>query len=90
MFEFAAKSLSDLRTSDHDAGRVAREVTFVVAVECANGTWCELDADDRTHGERLAINWVDNLNARGASVWPVEASGKLARRGVFFYYEDNR
>lgn len=88
MTKFAAQSMSDLRTIEATAGRLAREVQFIVNVECDDGSWCELDADSVTHAERLAMNWVDVMNARGASCWEVVAEGKVKRKPFFTYYED--
>jgi hypothetical protein len=86
-FVFAAKSINDLQTADYNAGRVARETTISVFVECANGTWCELDADDGTHAEALAIAWVDNHDARGASCWRINPKdGTVIGRSFFNYY----
>ena len=88
MTKFAAQSIRDLRTAEADAGRLAREAKFVVSVEVDDGSWCELDADDVTHAERLAMNWVDVMNARGASCWEVIANGGVKRKPFFTYYEN--
>lgn len=88
MTKFAAQSIRDLRTTEATVGRLARQAKFVVDVECDDGSWCELDADSVTHAERLAINWVDTLNARGASCWEVLADGKVKRKPFFTYFED--
>lgn len=88
MTKFAAQTAADFRTQGACAARVIRAPSFVVIVEADDGSWCELDADDRHHGERLAMNWVDTLGARGACVWAFDAAtGKLNHRCEFDYFE---
>ena len=87
MTKFKAQSINDLRTNDATLGRFARGSKFVVDVEVNDGSWCELDADDKAHAERLARNWVDVLNARGASCWEVDEFGRCKRKPFFTYYE---
>lgn len=85
--KFAARSMADLLTPERDAGRLARKVEYVVAVEVDDGSWCELDATDYAHGQVLARNWVDKLNARGCSVWRVRLmDGKIVPKSLFNYY----
>ena len=79
MPKFYAASIRDLMTAERNAGRVARKCPYIVAVEADDGSWCELDATSLNHGFTLATNWVDKMNARGASVWEVKPSGKLGR-----------
>lgn len=88
MTKFAAQSIQDLRTGAATMGRFARKAKFVVDVECDDGSWCELDADDKAHAKRLARNWVDVMGARGASCWEVVGNGNVARRSFFNYYEN--
>lgn len=87
MTKFAAQSIRDLRTIEATVGRLTRKAQFVVDVECSDGSWCELDADSVTHAERLAMNWVDTLNARGASCWSVKPDGSVERKPFFTYFE---
>jgi hypothetical protein len=88
MPKFSASSAADFRTEAANAGRVARVPVFVVIVEADDGSWCELDAESITHAERLAMNWVDTLGARGACVWGFDAvTGKLNCRCEFDYFE---
>lgn len=88
-FQFSAKSITDLMSEPRNAGRKARGCLFIVAVEAANGSWAELDADSLEHGEALAKAWVENHNARGCSVWRVEPSGNMARKHSFSLFADN-
>jgi hypothetical protein len=78
MPKFEALKISDLFTAERCAGRVARvkayrkmgqTFTHIVACEASDGSWCEFDAESLAHAERLANNAVDNLDARGCSVW---------------------
>jgi len=88
MAKFAAQSIQDLRTGAATMGRFVRKAAFVVDVECDDGSWCELDADDKAHAERLARNWVDVMGARGASCWEVIGNGNVKKKPFFTYYED--
>lgn len=67
MTKFKAQKLGDLLTRSANAGRKARGVSYVVHVEVDDGSWCELDASGSQHARTLADNWVDKMNARGAS-----------------------
>lgn len=71
MTKFAALSIDALRTAEANRGRMVRGANFVVCVECDDGSWCELDADDQGHAGVLARNWVETQDARGASCWRV-------------------
>jgi hypothetical protein len=89
MTKFSAQSINDLRTPEATAGRLARKARFVVDVEVDDGSWCELDADDRAHAIRLAHHWVDpeRGHARGASCWEViPETGAVKRRSFFNIY----
>ena len=87
MPKFSALSVADLLTPERDAGRVARKVEWVVFVECDDGSWCELDADDFAHAKVLAHNWVDTLGARGCSVRRVRLiDGKCVRGPSAYTY----
>lgn len=85
--KFVAQRLTDLFSPERDKGRLARKAKLIVACEVDDGSWCELDATDLAHAKALAHNWVDKMNARGCSVWHVEADGS-AERGpaVYRYY----
>ena len=87
MTKFKARTINDLRTLEATAGRAARKARFVVDVEVDDGSWCELDVDDKAHAERLARNWVDVMSARGASCWEVDENGCCKRKPFFVYYE---
>jgi hypothetical protein len=91
MTKFAALSILDLRTPEANRGRRARRAKFVVAVEADDGSWFELDADDRDHARTLARNVVDVQSARGASCWvAVPVGDETAEHGArsFFNYYD--
>jgi hypothetical protein len=80
MPKFSATKLTDLFTPAHNAGRILRNVQFVVACEASDGSWCEFDADDLMHARVLADNAVDKLSARGCSIWSVNRiTGRYAR-----------
>lgn len=83
MSKFEAKTIRDLMTKERSAGRVSRGVGYVVCVECDDGSWCELDATSVPHAKTLADNWVDKMNARGASVRRVLPAGTLARDTLY-------
>lgn len=100
MAKFQAASIRDLMTPERDAGRVSRaaqyaadkgrtldiaKLSHIVAVEADDGSWFELDADDFANARALAVNQVDKMNARGASVWQVWENGKLGRHSKFLY-----
>lgn len=87
---FSATSFADLQSAERVAGRLARGVKFVVEVEARDGSWCELDADDKAHAIRLADVWVDRERgqARGASCWSVLSNGKLGRKGFYRVFEE--
>lgn len=80
MPKFSALSITDLFTAERDAGRVARGVRYIVASEASDGSWCEFDGESFGHALRLADNAVDNLGARGASVWFVGTEGQCINR----------
>lgn len=87
MTKFAATSIADLCTPAATAGRLARKAKFVVMVECDDGSWCELDADDQGHAGTLARNFVDKQNARGASCRRVDTrTGELHPKSFYHYY----
>jgi hypothetical protein len=87
MSKFVAQSLADLRTPERSAGRILRNVDYIVAVEVDDGSWCELDAETEEHARVLARNWVDKLGARGCSCWHVRRQdGKLVKQSFFNYY----
>jgi hypothetical protein len=88
MTKFLAQSANDLRTTDRNAGRVARKVKFIVQVEADDGSWTELDADSQAHAKILADNWVEKLNARGCSCWKVAADGKLSKHAFYHKYAE--
>lgn len=78
MTKFRAQTIRDFMTDEANAGRIARGTKIAVCVETADGSWCELDADDSNHAKILAMNWVEFHNARGASCWIVLSNGHLA------------
>ena len=82
MPKFEAKSIEDPFTAERDAGRVARKVEYIVACEASDGSWCEFDGASFGHAKVLAINAVENLRARGCSVWNVRTDGTV---GVALY-----
>ena len=87
MPKFIARSILDLMTPEREAGRVARGAHFIVAVEVDDGSWVELDADDKPHAAVIADNWVAKLNARGASCWAVfPGCGGLADQPFYTRY----
>lgn len=88
MPKFSALSFADLQSEERVAGRKARKARFVVEVEADDGSWCELDADDKAHARLLAIHWVDIGGARGASCWQTLPSGKLARSSFYKVFEE--
>jgi len=85
--KFEALKIEDLFTADRDAGRLARKVSYIVACEASDGSWCEFDADSVAHAKVLADNAVDKLGARGCSVWRVSmADGVCHTSGAFPIY----
>lgn len=85
MPKFSATSINDLRTDERNVGRRARGVEWVVACEASDGSWCEFDGDDYLHAKRLADSAVDNLGARGCTVWHVcRFTGAMRERSVYF------
>jgi hypothetical protein len=86
MTKFRSLSINDFFTAEAAEGRKARDAAFVVAVEVDDGSWCELDAEDGTHAERLAETWVDLMNARGASCRAVKPDGTLVKKPFFTHY----
>lgn len=89
MPKFSALSFRDLQSAERRAGRVARKAHFVVEVEADDGSWCELDADDRDHAKRLADNWVGVCRARGCSCWMVNSvTGRLAGKCFYKIFEE--
>lgn len=86
MPKFRATSIKDFMTAEAAEGRKARGVGFVVAVEADDGSWCELDATDRTHAERLAEVWVTQMNARGCSCREVKPDGTLKTKTFFTFF----
>lgn len=54
---------------------IAQGVNFIVAVENNRGEWFLLHADDQAHASDLAHNWVDVMDARGASCWRLFEDG---------------
>ena len=74
-----------LGTDKHRAGRVIRDVEWVVWVETAEAKWIELDAHSAINAETLATNWIrPQLGARGASVRSVRLpSGQTTFRKLF-------
>lgn len=89
MTKFVAQNIHYYRSAEATTGRAARGARFIVNVECDDGSWCELDAEDKAHAERLAINWVDVMSARGASCWEANADGEVKRKPFFTYYEQS-
>ncbi len=86
MTKFSAQSITVFFTQPAIEGRLARKAKYVVCVEVDDGSWCELDADDADHAYRLAVNWVDVMDARGASCWCVSKTGELGGRPFKTYY----
>jgi hypothetical protein len=58
---------------------IAQGINFTVAVENQRGKWFLLHAEDIAHAINLAHNWVDVLNARGASIWRLNEDGPAGR-----------
>lgn len=90
MTKFAARSINDLRTVEATMGRSIRNARFVVQCEVDDGSWCELDAEDKAHAERLARNWVDVMSARGCSCWEANEQGQLKLKPFFTYYDSDK
>lgn len=89
MAKFADRSIGPFFTEARNAARVSRKAEFIVAVECDDGSWCELDAESIEHAGMLAHNWVDVLGARGASCWRASVrNGKCARTPFYTHYEN--
>lgn len=86
MAKFSATKLTDLMTDERNVGRLARRVFFIVACEASDGSWCEFDADSSHHAKALADNAVENLGARGCSVWPVNAETGAFAFGPAIYH----
>jgi hypothetical protein len=61
-------------------GLIAQGFPFLVAVENERGEWFWLNAESIDHAGNLARNWVDVLNARGASCWRIHPDGKIGPR----------
>lgn len=59
---------------------------FFVAVECADGQWIALHADDQGHAGKLAQCWVDDLGNRGASCWRLYPDGP-GPEAFYSYFE---
>ena len=54
---------------------IAQGINFTVAVENDRGEWFLLHAENMDHAINLAQNWVDVMNARGASIWRIFDDG---------------
>jgi hypothetical protein len=89
MPKFSALAITRFFEADANAGRVARQPHSVVHVEADDGSWCELDADSRDHAKRLAVNWVNVHNARGASCREYDRkTGRLKRNPFFTHFPE--
>ena len=86
MPKFLAAKIEDLFTAERDAGRVARNVPYIVACEASDGSWCEFDGETLLHASRLADNAVEKLGARGCSCWAVNPDGSIIRPAVYWRY----
>lgn len=85
MPKFSATKLTDLFTAERDAGRLARKVEYIVACEASDGSWCEFDGESFEHAKVLADNAVDNLGARGCSIWRVRLIDGAVAKGPSLY-----
>lgn len=70
---------------------IAQGINFAVAVENNRGEWFLLHAADRHEALNLAHNWVNVMEARGASCWRIYDDGIASRSMgmVFPQHEDD-
>jgi hypothetical protein len=86
-----SSSLRDAMTEATPANLAAlnsQGVFALVAVENGKGEWFVLHADNVLHGEGLACHWVNQMGARGCSVWSI-LNGAIGRKPNFTVFEDH-
>jgi len=64
-----AKDALKIATPEACKKLLASGINFAVAVETGDGDWLVLHAESLDHANTLAHEWVENHDARGASIW---------------------
>ena len=75
MFSSSLSQAFEVATPAACKALIAQGINFTVAVENDRGEWFLLHAESIDRAVSLAQNWVDVMNARGASIWRIFDDG---------------
>lgn len=75
MFSSSLSSAFEAATPAACQALLSEGINFTVAVENHRGEWFLLHAENVADAMNLAHNWVDVMNARGASIWRIFDDG---------------
>lgn len=79
MFSSSLNQAFEAATPQACKALIASGVKFVVAVETAAGEWFLAHAEDQSNANNIAHTWVDQMSARGASLWRLLEDGPASK-----------